>query len=95
MTLTTMAMIPMPLLSFLASHWQGLLVDAHRTRPISEGVGIGLAGIIVTLGIFIQFPILGGIVAATLSMTVGATVQAAWLWWSWTRVERSKREVAA
>ena len=94
-TFATMAMIPMPLLSFLASHWQGLLVDAHRTRPISEGVGIGLAGIIVTLGIFIQFPILGGIVAATLSMTVGATVQAAWLWWSWTRVDRSRREVAA
>ena len=94
-TYATIAMIPMPLLSFLASHWQGLLVDAHRTRPISEGVGIGLAGIIVTLAVFIQFPVLGGIVAATLSMTIGATVQAVWLWWSWRRVERGQVETRA
>lgn len=88
-TLATITMIPMPILSFLASHWQGLLVDAHRTRPISEGVGVGLAGIIVTLVAFVKFPVLGGIVAATLAMTVGAAVQAAWLWWSWRRVARS------
>ena len=90
-TVATIVMIPMPLLSFLASHWQGLLVDAHRTRPISEGVGIGLAGIVVTLGIFIQFPVLGGIVAAILAMSIGATVQALWLWWSWMKVERARR----
>ncbi len=88
-TLATITMIPMPILSFLASHWQGLLVDAHRTRPISEGVGVGLAGIIVTLVAFVNFPVLGGIVAATLAMTVGAAVQAAWLWWSWRSVARS------
>lgn len=87
-TLATITMIPMPILSFLASHWQGLLVDAHRTRPISEGVAIGLGGIITTLVVFINVPVLGGIVAATLSMTVGAAVQAAWLWWSWRRISR-------
>ncbi len=88
-TLATITMIPMPILSFLASHWQGLLVDAHRTRPISEGVAIGLGGIITTLVVFINLPMLGGIVAATLAMTIGAAVQAAWLWWSWRRISRS------
>ena len=88
-TAATLVMVPMPLLSFLASHWQGLLVEVHRTRPISEGVAIGLAGIGGTLLAFIQWPVLGGIVAATLAMTVGATVQAAWLWWSWSRISRT------
>ena len=84
----TLAMIPMPLLSFLASYWQGLLVESHRTRPISEGVAIGLAGTIGTLVFFIKVPILGGIVAATLAMSIGAAVQAGWLWWSWFRINR-------
>ena len=84
----TLAMIPMPLLSFLASYWQGLLVEAHRTRPISEGVAVGLAGTIATLIFFIQVPVLGGIVAATLAMSIGAAVQAGWLWWSWFRISR-------
>ncbi|MEE2894473.1 MAG: hypothetical protein VX726_01910 [Planctomycetota bacterium] len=87
-TAATIAMVPMPLLSFLTSHWQGMLVHVHRTRPISEGVGIGLAGIVLTLVLFAQLQVLGGIVAATLAMSVGSAVQTAWLWWSWSRVSR-------
>ena len=76
----TLAMIPLPLLSFLSSHWQGLLVDDHRTRPISEGVAVGLVTIIATLGIFIAWPVIGGVVAAMIALSVGAGTQTVWLW---------------
>ena len=61
----------------------------------SEGVAIGLGGIITTLVVFINVPMLGGIVAATLAMTIGAAVQAAWLWWSWRRISRSLDQVVS
>ena len=77
----TIAMIPLPLLSFLSSHWQGLLVDDHRTRPISEGVAVGLVTIVATLGIFIVWPMIGGVVAAMIALSVGMAAQTAWLWW--------------
>jgi len=77
----TIAMIPLPLLSFLSSHWQGLLVDDHRTRPISEGVAVGLVTIIATLGIFITWPVIGGVVAAMIALSAGAGTQTVWLWW--------------
>lgn len=84
----TWAMLPMPILTFLASYWQGLLVDVHRTRPISEGVGIGLIAIVLTLVVFIIVPVLGGAVAAIIALSIGSSAQAAWLWFSWTRIRR-------
>ena len=85
----TWAMLPMPILTFLASYWQGLLVDVHRTRPISEGVGIGLLAIIVSLVGFVVFPILGGAVAAIIALSIGSAAQAGWLWWSWRGISRT------
>lgn len=82
----TWAMLPMPILTFLASYWQGLLVDAHRTRPISEGVAIGLLAIVLSLFGFVVFPVLGGAVAAIVSLSIGSAAQAVWLWWSWRRI---------
>lgn len=93
-TQATLMMIPLPLCSFLASHWQGLLVDAHRTRPISEGVGIGLVTIAATLGLFVAWPALGGISAAMLAISLGGVTQAVWLWWRWTAIDRTTERTA-
>ena len=79
----TWLLIPMPFLTFLISYWQGLLVDAHQTRPISEGVAIGLATIGIVLAAFVGLGNLGGAVAATLALTVASVLQAIWLGWRW------------
>lgn len=76
----TWAIIPLPLLSFLASYWQGLLVDAHRTRPVSEGVGIGLVTTTAVLVLLALTDIMAGAIGASLALSIGAATQCGWLW---------------
>ncbi|MCH2160308.1 MAG: hypothetical protein MK085_00395 [Phycisphaerales bacterium] len=75
----TWAMAPLPLFTFLASYWQGILVDAHRTRPVSEGVGVGLASICLVLILLATLDVMPGVVGASLALTIGAATQCAWL----------------
>lgn len=75
----TWAMAPLPLLTFLASYWQGVLVDAHRTRPVSEGVGVGLAAISLVLIVLAVIDLMPGVVGASLALTIGAAAQCGWL----------------
>mgnify|MGYP001412147913 CR=1 FL=1 len=70
----TWLLIPMPFLTFLISYWQGLLVDVHETRPISEGVAIGLGTIALVLVAFVGLGTLGGAVAATLAIAQAQTL---------------------
>ena len=84
----TWLLIPMPFLTFLISYWQGLLVDVHETRPISEGVAIGLGTIALVLVAFVGLGTLGGAVAATLALTVASVLQAVWLAWRWRTIRR-------
>ena len=34
-----------------------------------------------TLGAFIAWPVIGGVVAAMIALSVGAGAQTVWLWW--------------
>ncbi|MDG1358927.1 MAG: hypothetical protein P8J88_13960 [Phycisphaerales bacterium] len=86
--LATWLMVPMPFLTFLISYWQGMLVHAHQTRPISEGVGIGLTTIGLVLVIFVSLGTVPGGVAATLAITLAGVLQAAWLAIRWNGVRR-------
>ena len=78
----TWAIIPLPLLSFLASYWQGLLVEMHKTRPVSEGVAIGLATTTIVLIILAWSDVMAGAIGASLALSLGAATQCAWLWYS-------------
>ena len=72
--------VPIPLLTFLQSFYQGAIVDAHRTRYITESV---IAFFIITtsiivLGVFTQPE--HGITAVVIATTIGNLVQTLWLW---------------
>ena len=73
-------MIPGPLFAFLASYWQGLLVNAHKTRPISEGVAVGLGITTIALIILATLDIMPGAIGASLAMSLGQGTQCIWLW---------------
>lgn len=72
--------IPLPLLTFLQSLYQGILVDAHRTRYITESVVLFLlvTGAFIIGGVRHQPEY--GVTAVLLAFTVGNIAQTAWLW---------------
>lgn len=76
----TWAIVPLPILTFMASYWQGLLVDQRRTRAVSEGVGIGLGVTSVVLVVLASTDWTTGAVGASLALTLGAAAQCGWLW---------------
>lgn len=77
----TWAIIPLPLTSFLASYWQGLLVDKHCTRAVSEGVAVGLCATIATLVVCATMDLTTGAFGASLALSLGGAAQCVWLWW--------------
>ena len=69
-----------PLLTFLQSLYQGILVSVHRTRYITESVVLYL---FVTLGCIIAGVYIEpeyGVTAVLVAHTAGNLVQAGWLW---------------
>ena len=69
-----------PLLTFLQSLYQGVLVSAHRTRYITESVALYL---IVTVACIIGGVMIEpeyGVTAVLIAHTAGNLVQSAWLW---------------
>ena len=72
--------VPIPLLTFLQSFYQGAIVDAHRTRYITESV---IAFFVVTTSIIILGVVSQpehGITAVVIATTIGNLVQTLWLW---------------
>ena len=72
--------ILIPLLTFLQSLYQGILVHAHRTRAITESVVFFLAVTCTVLGIGIMMQPENGITVVLIALTFGNIAQAAWLW---------------
>jgi hypothetical protein len=81
-------MAAMPLLSFLHSYYQGLLVHAHRTRGIGEAVAASLVTTAAVLQVGILTQALPGASMAFIALASGALAQAAWLAWRCARVRR-------
>ncbi|MCR9160165.1 MAG: hypothetical protein NXI35_05755 [bacterium] len=72
---------PQPAMRVLQSWYQGLLVSAHRTRPITEAVvvfGLGCGAVLVA-GLLWQGS--AGVYVAALAYSTGRVVQTVWLWW--------------
>ncbi len=73
-------MLPGPFFAFLASYWQGLLVNAHQTRAISEGVAVGLSITTIVLIVLSIVDTVPGAIGASLAMSLGQGTQCLWLW---------------
>ena len=73
--------LPLPALTVLQSWFQGTLVHARRTRPVTEavGLGLGISSMIVILGVLFQTG--AGLVVIFLAFDLGAVAQTAWLWY--------------
>ena len=72
--------IPIPLLTFLQSLYQGVLVDAHRTRYITESVALFLITTCIVIGAGVAIGPRNGVTAVLLAYTIGNLLQTAWLW---------------
>lgn len=72
--------ILLPLLTFLQSLYQGMLVHAHQTRAITESVVLFLFVTIGLLAIGVAMQPSSGIYAVLIAITSGNIAQAAWLW---------------
>ncbi len=72
---------PQPASRVLQSWYQGVLVSAHRTRPITEAVVVfGIAcGAVLIAGVLWQG--VDGVYVAVAGFTVGRVMQTVWLWW--------------
>jgi hypothetical protein len=81
---------PLPLLTFLESYWQGMLVSRHRTRAVTGSVLAFLlvAVIVMTAGVLIGH--WNGLVVTLAAFVAGNTSQTLWLRWKW-RVEGPRR----
>ena len=79
-TLILWMTIPIPLLTFLQSFYQGAIVDAHRTRYITESVIAFFitTTLIIILGVIVQPE--HGISAVVVATTTGNLIQTLWLW---------------
>jgi hypothetical protein len=72
--------IPIPLLTFLQSLYQGVLVDSHRTRFISESVVLFLVATMLVIGAGVLIGPQNGVMVVLLAYTVGNLLQTGWLW---------------
>ena len=79
-TATLWIAILIPLLTFLQSLYQGVLVHAHRTRAITESVVLFLTVTCTILGIGIMMQPESGLTAVLIALTIGNICQATWLW---------------
>ena len=72
--------LPIPLMTFLQSYYQGVIVNAHKTRYITESVGVYaiMTFAIILIGIWSQPP--HGITVVMIATTLGNLSQTGWLW---------------
>ena len=69
-----------PLLTFLQSLYQGILVQAHQTRAVTESVILFLLVTCAILGVGIAMQPDHGLTAVLIALTFGNIAQAGWLW---------------
>jgi hypothetical protein len=81
--------LPVPAFNTLQSWFQGNLVNAERTRGVTESVAISLLISLVVLYLGTQADDIVGLYVAWAAFMLGSGGQAAWLWW------RSHHVVAA
>ena len=72
--------LPIPLMTFLQSYYQGVIVNAHRTRFITESVAIYalVTLVVIVVGVWSSPP--HGITVVMVATTLGNLAQTAWLW---------------
>ena len=72
--------LPIPLMTFLQSYYQGVIVNAHRTRFITESVAVYvlITVTIILVGVWLQPP--HGITVVMIATTLGNLAQTGWLW---------------
>lgn len=81
--------VPIPLLTFLQSLYQGLLVNAHKTRPITEAVCCYLGLTVAGMASGVIFGGMTGLYVALLSYTAANLAQTGWLYIRSTQVLRN------
>ena len=77
--------LPIPLMTFLQSYYQGVIVNAHRTRFITESVGVYALITVVVIFIGVWRQPAHGITVVMIATTTGNLAQTAWLWLRCTR----------
>ena len=85
--------IPIPLMTFLQSYYQGIAVNSHRTRIITESVLIYAIAmtVFVVIGVIWQPPF--GITAIIIATTCGNLAQTFWLWFRCTSQQLETRQL--
>ncbi len=78
--------LPIPLMTFLQSYFQGCIVNAHRTRFITESVVsyVVVTAVVIGSGVWIQPT--HGITVVMLATTLGNLAQTLWLGMRYLRV---------
>ena len=74
---------PLPLLTFLESYWQGMLVSKHRTQAVTGSV---VAFLVVAVTIIVAGVLIGywnGLLVTLAAFVAGNTTQTLWLRWKW------------
>jgi len=78
-TLGVVLAVPMPALSTAQSLWQGALVHAHRTRGVTESVGVFLLVAVIVLGLGIAIGRVTGLYVGLAAFVLGNVAQTLWL----------------
>ena len=71
--------VPMPALSTAQSLWQGTLVHGHRTRGVTESVGIFLVVTGIVLDAGIVYGRVTGLYVGLAAFVLGNVAQTLWL----------------
>lgn len=72
--------LPLPALAALQSWFQGALVNARRTRGVTEAVALSLATLAALYGAGVLWGRATGLYVATGALSVATLFQVAWLW---------------
>jgi hypothetical protein len=73
--------LPIPAFNTLQSWYQGILVNAERTRGVTEAVVVSLSISLGVLYLGIRADDIVGLYVAWAAFMLGSGGQAAWLWW--------------
>jgi len=83
--------LPLPVLSFLQSWYQGAILHSRKTRAITEAVVIYLLVIIITLIMGVIYGKETGLYIALASFVFSTFIQTVWLWYRSQTIIRSVR----
>ncbi|MDP6158338.1 MAG: hypothetical protein QF534_05795 [Phycisphaerales bacterium] len=81
---------PLPLLTFLESYWQGMLVSRHRTRAVTGSVAAFLVVAVIVIAAGVLIGRWNGLLVTLVAFAAGNTAQTLWLRWKW-QVEGPRR----